>query len=80
MAILMELISKKWVSFRTDMILEKMKKVTRGQLGGIWGVFQSCNVSLCKQLTNTQGCGGRSVVVIRDPCMDFPKAVPLVMH
>ena len=60
--------------------LREEKKVTRGQIGGIWGVFQRCNVSFCKQLTNTQGCVSRKVIVMEHPCMGFPKAPPLVTH
>ena len=54
------------------------KKVTQGQISRIWGVFQSCNISFCEKLMNSQGCVSRSVIVMECPCMDFPKALPLV--
>ena len=56
------------------------KKVTRDQIRRIWGVFQSCNVFFCKKLLNTQGCVSRSVIMIKHPCVDFPKAPPFVTH
>ena len=33
--------------------LTEEKKVTRGQIVEIRGVFQSCNISFCEKLTNT---------------------------
>ena len=54
--------------------LREEKKVTRGQIGGIWEVFQSCNVFFCEKLTNTQGCVSRSVIVMERSCVGFPKA------
>ena len=50
----------------------KEEKVTRGQIGGIWGVFQSCNVPF-EKLTNTRGCVIRSVIVMERPCVSFSK-------
>ena len=32
------------------------------------GVFQSCNVSFCEKLMNTQDCVSRSVIVIEPLC------------
>ena len=41
-------------------------------------MFQSCNVSFCKKLTNTEGCVSRSIIVMEHPCMSFSKALPIV--
>ena len=53
--------------------LGEEEKVTRGQIEEIWGVLQSCNVSFCEKLTNTQGCVIRSVNVMEPPCVSYPK-------
>jgi len=46
---------RKMGSLQNKFDLGEEKKVTWGQIGGIWKVFQSCNVPFCKKLTNTQG-------------------------
>ena len=79
-SILMESMTEKSVPFRTDLILGKRKKSHTEPDWGNMGVFQSCNVSFCKKLTNTKGCVSRSVIVMERPCVDFPKAPPLVTH
>ena len=71
---------RKMGSLQNRFDLRKEKKVTRGQIGEIWGVFQSCNVSFCEKLTNTRGCVGRSIIVMEHSCVGFPKASPLVTH
>ena len=74
-AILMESMSKKWVSFRTDLILENRKK-SHGARWGNMGVFQSCNIFFCEKLANTQGCVSRSVIMIERPCVAFSFRIP----
>ena len=64
---------RKMGSLQNRFDLEKEGKVTRGQIEGIWGVFQSCNVPFCEKLTNTQGCVIRSVNVMEPPCVSFSK-------
>ena len=71
---------RKMGSLQNRFDLGKEEKVTRRQIGRIWGVFQSCNVPFCKKLTNTQGCVIRSVIVMEPPCVSFPKTPPLVTH
>ena len=71
---------RKMGSLQNRFDLGKEEKVTGGQIGGIWVVFQSCNVPFCKKLTNTQGCVIRSVIVMEPPCVSFPKTSPLVTH
>ena len=68
MAILIKSMSEKWFPFRTDLILGKRKK-SQGPDWENMGVFQSCNVPLCKKLTNTKGCVSRSVIVMEHPCV-----------
>ena len=69
---------RKMGSLHNTFDLREQKKVARGQIEGIWWVFQNCNVSLCEKLTNAQGCVSRSVIVMEHPCMGFPKAPPIV--
>ena len=64
---------RKMSSLQNRFDLGKEEKVTRGQIEGILGVFQSCNVPFCNNLTNTQGCVIRSVNVMEPPCVSFPK-------
>ena len=71
---------RKMGSLQNRFDLRKEKKVTRGQIGEIWGMFQSCNVSFCEKLTNTPCCVSSSVIVMEPPCVGFPKAPPLVTH
>ena len=71
---------RKLGSLQNRFDLGKEEKVTGGQIGGIRGVFQSCNVPFCKKLTNAQSRVIRSVIVMERPCVGFPKAPPLVMH
>ena len=71
---------RKMGSLKNRFDLGKEEKVTRGQIEGIWGVFQSCNVPFCKKLTNTQGCVIRSVNVMEPPCASFPKGPHFVTH
>ena len=71
---------RKMGSLRNRFDLRQDKKVTRGQIGGIWRLLQSCNVSFCVKLTNTQGYMSRSVIAMERPCVGFPKAPPLVTH
>ena len=68
----MELMSEKWVLFRTDLILGKRKKSHGARSGEYVGVFQNCNVPF-EKLTNTQGCMIRSIIVMERPCVSFPK-------
>ena len=69
----MKSMSEKMGSLQNRFDLREEEKVTRGQIGGIWGVFQSCNIPFCNKLTNTQGCVIRSVIVMERPCVSFPK-------
>ena len=64
---------RKMGSLQNRFDLGEEEKVTRGQIEGIWGLFQSCNVPFCEKLTNTQGCVIRSVNVMEPPCVSFPK-------
>ena len=57
---------RKMGSLQNRFDLGEEEKVTRGQIEGTWGVFQSCSVPFCEKLTNTQGCVIRSVNV-REP-------------
>ena len=63
---------RKMGSLQNRFDLGKEEKVTGGQIGGIWGVFQNCNVPF-KKLTNTQGCVIRSVIVMERSCVSFQK-------
>ena len=69
---------RKMSSLQNRFDLREEKKVTRSQIGGVWRVFRSCNVSFCEKLTNTQGCVSRNVIVTERPCVSFSKAPPLV--
>ena len=53
--------------------LGEEEKVTRGQIEGLWEVFQSCHVPFCKKLINTLGCVIMSIDVMEPPCVSFPK-------
>ena len=64
---------RKMGSLQNRFDLRKEKNVTRGQIGRIWGMFQSCNVSFCKKQTNTQGCVSRSIIMMERPCMGFTR-------
>ena len=58
---------RKMSSLQNRFDLGKEEKDTRGQIEGIWEVFQSCNVPFCENLTNTQGCVIRSINVMEPP-------------
>ena len=79
-AILMELMSEKWVSFRTDLILGKRRKSHGVRSGKYGGVPKLQCFFFCEKLMNTQGCVSRSIIVMERPCMGFPKALLLVTH
>ena len=60
--------------------LKKEKKVTWGQIRGIWGGVLKLQCFFLRETDNIQGCVNRSVIVMECPGVGFPKALPLFMY
>ena len=53
--------------------LREEKKVTQGQIGEIWGLFQSCNVSFCEKVDEYLGVCEQENYYDGTPMCGLPK-------